>query len=110
MIQTYIEHLNLYEVDKRTYENYEYRCSSRNTMKTTPTDKLSVWIDVETKLPLYGIEEEIVMATKAHRFFIFEILDDNLLGENKTIQHIEVDYETYAKFIEAVASKNMKVE
>lgn len=102
--------LDIYEVDKAYYSSYEYRCQERQLMKRTPREGLTIWEDLETGKLLYGKEITPVMASNATRFFIFEMLDEELLGPEKTIQHIEVDYETYKKFLEATAAKNMRAE
>ena len=81
-------------------------------MKITPLNtkdkQIIAWRDIETGKLLYGKEVTNIMASEATRFFIFELLDEELLGPEKTIQTIEVDYETYKNFLEAVASKNKK--
>ena len=100
--------LDIYEVDKAYYSSYEYRCQERQLMKRTPREGLTIWEDLETGKLLYGKEVTSVMASNATRFFIFEMLDEELLGPEKTTQIIEVDYETYKEFLEAVASKNGK--
>ena len=102
--------LDIYEVDKTYYSSYEYRCQERQLMKRTPYEGLTVWEDLETGKLLYGKEVTNIMASDATRFFIFEMLDEELLGPEKTTQIIEVDYETYKNFLEAVASKNKKEE
>ena len=100
--------LDIYEVDKTYYSSYVYRCQERQLMKRHPHEGLTVWEDIETGKLLYGKEVTNVMASEATRFFIFELLNEELLGPEKTTQTIEVDYETYKNFLEAVASKNKK--
>ena len=108
MENNFISMLDIYEVDKAYYSSYEYRCKDRQLMKRHPYEGLTVWEDIETGKLLYGKEVTNVMASNATRFFIFEMLDEELLGPEKTTQTIEVDYETYKNFLEAVASKNKK--
>ena len=108
MEQTYIDNLDLYEVDKAYYSSYEYRCQERQLMKRHPYEGLTIWEDLETGKLLYGKEVTNIMASDATRFFIFEILDEELLGPEKTTQVIEVDYDTYKNFLEAASSKNKK--
>lgn len=108
MVQNYIDKLDIYEVEKSYYSSYEYRCKDRQLIKLTPNENLTVWRDIETGLFLYGKETYDIMGSKATRFFVFELLDEKLLGPEKTIQKIKVDEETYKKFIEAVTSKKEK--
>ena len=108
MENNFISKLDIYEVDKVYYSSYEYRCKDRQLMKRHPYEGLTVWEDIETGKLLYGKEVNNIMASNATRFFIFEMLDEELLGPEKTTQTIEVDYETYKNFLEAVASKNRK--
>lgn len=108
MENNFISMLDIYEVDKTYYYSYVYRCKDRQLMKRHPHEGLTVWEDIETGKLLYGKEVTNVMASEATRFFIFELLDEELLGPEKTTQTIEVDYETYKNFLEAVASKNEK--
>ena len=108
MKNNFITALDIYEVDKAYYSSYEYRCKDRQLMKRHPKEGLTVWEDIETGKLLYGIEVTNIMASNATRFFIFEILDEELLGPEKTAQIIEVDYEIYKNFLEAIASKNQK--
>ena len=110
MENNFISMIDIYEVDKTYYYSYVYRCKDRQLMKRHPYEGLTVWEDIETGKLLYGKEVTNVMASEATRFFIFELLDEELLGPEKTIQTIEVDYETYKNFLEAVASKNKKEE
>lgn len=100
--------LDIYEVDKTYYYSYVYRCKDRQLMKRHPREGLTVWEDLETGKLLYGKEVTNIMASEATRFFIFELLDEELLGAEKTTKIIEVDYETYRNFLEAVALKNKK--
>ena len=108
MENNYISMIDIYEVDKTYYYSYVYRCKDRQLMKRHPHEGLTVWEDIETGKLLYGKEVTNVMASEATRFFIFELLDEELLGTEKTTKTIEVDYETYKNFLEAVASKNKK--
>lgn len=108
MENNFISMIDIYEVDKTYYYSYVYRCKDRQLMKRHPHEGLTVWEDIETGKLLYGKEVTNVMASEATRFFIFELLDEELLGAEKTTQTIEVDYETYRNFLEAVASKNKK--
>lgn len=108
MENNFISMLDIYEVDKTYYSSYVYRCKDRQLMKRHPHEELTVWEDIETGKLLYGKEVTNVMASEATRFFIFELLDEELLGPEKTTQIIEIDYETYKNFLEAVASKNEK--
>lgn len=108
MENNFISMLDIYEVDKTYYYSYVYRCKDRQLMKRHPHEGLTVWEDIETGKLLYGKEVTNVMASEATRFFIFELLDEELLGPEKTTQIIEIDYETYKNFLEAVASKNEK--
>ena len=108
MENNFFSKLDIYEVDKVYYSSYEYRCKDRQLMKRHPYEGLTVWEDIETGKLLYGKEVTNIMASNATRFFIFEMLDEKLLGPEKTTQTIEVDYETYKNFLEAVASKNKK--
>lgn len=108
MENNFISMLNIYEVDKTYYYSYVYRCKDRQLMKRHPREGLTVWEDLETGKLLYGKEVTNVMASEATRFFIFELLDEELLGPEKITKTIEVDYETYRNFLEAVALKNKK--
>lgn len=108
MEQKYLENLDCYEVDKAYYLSYAYRYKDRNLMKLTPRENLTIWQDLETRAILSGVEEKDVMGTKARRFFIFELLDEELLGPEKTTQYIDVDAQTYIKFLETVSKKKEK--
>ena len=108
MENNFISMLDIYEVDKTYYYSYVYRCKDRQLMKRHPHEGLTVWEDLETGKLLYGKEVTNIMASDATRFFIFELLDEELLGPEKITQTIEVDYETYRNFLEAVALKNKK--
>ena len=108
MENNFISMLDIYEVDKTYYYSYVYRCKDRQLMKRHPREGLTVWEDLETGKLLYGKEVTNIMASEATRFFIFELLDEELLGTEKTTKIIEVDYETYRNFLEAVALKNKK--
>lgn len=108
MENNFISMIDIYEVDKTYYYSYVYRCKDRQLMKRHPREGLTVWEDLETGKLLYGKEVTNIMASEATRFFIFELLDEELLGPEKITKTIEVDYETYRNFLEAVASKNKK--
>ena len=108
MENNFIFMLDIYEVNKTYYYSYVYRCKDRQLMKRHPREGLTVWEDLETGKLLYGKEVTNIMASEATRFFIFELLDEELLGPEKTTKTIEVDYETYKNFLEAVALKNKK--
>lgn len=108
MENNFISMIDIYEVDKTYYYSYVYRCKDRQLMKRHPREGLTVWEDLETGKLLYGKEVTNIMASEAIRFFIFELLDEELLGPEKITKTIEVDYETYRNFLEAVASKNKK--
>ena len=107
MINNYLDNLDIYEVEKEFFNSYSWRCQKRELMKLTPRKGLTIWQDIETKNYLYGVEEEIVMEMPAHRFFIFEMLDEELLGPEKTTQHIEVDEETFIKFLENITGSKV---
>ena len=109
MEQKYINNLDLYEVDKGYYSSYEYRCKDRKLMKLTPLNtkekRIVLWRDIETNLLLYGIEITNVMGMDAVRYFIFEMLNEELLGSEKTIKYINLEEEDYKTFLDLIASK-----
>ena len=109
MEQKYINNLDLYEVDKGYYSSYEYRCKDRELMKLTPLNtkekRIILWRDIETNLLLYGIEITNVMGMDAVRYFIFEMLNEELLGSEKTIKYINLEEEDYKAFLDLIASK-----
>ena len=96
---TYLEHLEFYEVDKQDAVSYIYRLKARPQMKLTPQENLEVSMDIETKQWLWGIETVDLMGQKAKRYFIFEFLDEELLGPHRTVKKIELPYEQYEEFI-----------
>ena len=96
---TYLEHLDFYEVDRADAVSYIFRLKARPQMKLTPQENLEVSMDIETRQWLYGIETINLMGQKAKRYFIFEFLDDNLLGPHRTVKKIELSYEQYEEFI-----------
>lgn len=96
---TYLEHLDFYEVDRADAVSYIFRLKARPQMKLTPQENLEVSMDIETRQWLYGIETINLMGQKAKRYFIFEFLDDNLLGPHRTVKKIELPYEQYEEFI-----------
>ena len=75
---TYLEHLDFYEVDRADAVSYIFRLKARPQMKLTPQENLEVSMDIETRQWLYGVETIDLMGQKAKRYFIFEFLDDEL--------------------------------
>ena len=90
----YLERLDLYAVEKLDYDSYVYRCKDRNLMKVTPNKELTVFRDVETGKYLYGYGEiELVKGLPHKTYYIFELLDEELLGEPLRVQHLNFSQE-----------------
>lgn len=102
MEDEYLEKLDLYEVDKRDYRSYEYRCKNRLTMKVRPQEGLCIYKDIKTGEWLYGISEEIVMEMPAHRYFIFYFLPDEELGPHLGYKEIQLSDEEYMEFLKTL--------
>ena len=95
---TYLEHLDFYEVDRADAVSYIFRLKARPQMKLTPQENLEVSMDIETRQWLYGVETIDLMGQKAKRYFIFEFLDDELLGPHRTVKKFVLPYELYEVF------------
>ena len=50
---TYLEHLDFYEVDRADAVSYIFRLKARPQMKLTPQENLEVSMDIETRQWLY---------------------------------------------------------
>lgn len=105
MKENFISSLDLYEVDKAYYTSYEYRCQNRQLMKRTPREGLTIWEDLETGKLLYGKEVTNVMAMDATRYFIFEILEEKMLGPEKAAKYVHITEDEYKQILELLASK-----
>lgn len=95
----FLNHLDIYEVDKEDAISYCYRLKARPQIKKTPREGLEVYMDIETGLYLWGIETTKVMAQEARRYFIFEFLDEELLGPHRTVKRVTISNEQFEEFI-----------
>ena len=105
MENNFISMLDIYEVDKTYYSSYVYRCQERQLMKRTPREGLTIWEDLETGKLLYGKEVTDVMAMDATRYFIFEILEEKMLGPEKAAKYVHITEDEYKQILELLASK-----
>lgn len=105
MENKYFNTLDTYEVEKEYYSSYEYRCKNRQLMKRTPREGLTIWEDLETGKLLYGKEVTDVMAMEATRYFIFEILEEKMLGPEKAAKYVHITEDEYKQILELLASK-----
>lgn len=106
----FLNHLDIYEVDKQDAESYCYRLKARPQMRKTPAKNLEVYIDIETKQWLWGIETTDVMGQKARRYFIFEFLDEELLGPHRTVKKITLDADVFEEFIKRCMGEHKEEE
>lgn len=95
-----LNNLDAFEVEKRYYDSYTYRLQTRQLIKTTPEKNVTIFIDTETRLPVTGFKEEDVMGMVGKNYYIFELLDEELLGPEKTYQIIHLDEQQYMEFLE----------
>lgn len=102
----YFDKIDIYEVEKADYEAYFFRLPKNEILKTTPQENYIVYVDATSadREPICGIEEQDIMGTKARRFFIFNLLDEERLGEHKRIQVIHMSEEEYINFLTKAAS------
>ena len=101
-MEDYLEHIDLYEVDKSDYRSYEYRCKERVIMKITPQSGLTVFRDTKTGEWLYGYDEETIMGMPARRYYIFYFLPEEELGPHLTYREVHLTDEDYLKFCDAL--------
>lgn len=96
----YLNNLDLFEVDKVDYDAYFYRLPKNEIMKTTPQEGLTVYKDIkEDGEFICGILSEQIMAMPAHRYFIFNFMDESRLGPHKLYKHITMTEEEYTDFL-----------
>ena len=84
MEQINIDKIDIYEVDKKDYEAYFYRLPKNEIIKTTPREKLTIWKDLTTGFEICGYETTQIMGTDCNRFFIFNFIEEERLGDYKT--------------------------
>ena len=102
----YLENLDIFEVEKQDYMSYYHRLSTRQLIKTRPQQNLTVYRDIELNVPVCGIETVEVMGTNMNRYFIFELLDEELLGEHKTYRKIVLSQEDYLELLSKLGKLN----
>lgn len=94
-----VEKLNIYEVDKEDYESYLYRLPKNEIMKTTPREGYIFYKDSLTQQYICGTLSEDIMGMKCTRFFIFEFLPEERLGDELVIKEIIIGEDEYKKLI-----------
>ena len=95
-----MENLDIYEVDKADYDAYFYRLPENEIMKTTPNEGFIVYKDIKDNgTPICGILSEEIMAMPATRYFIFNFLNEERLGQYKTYKYITLNKEEYLDFL-----------
>ena len=102
----YFNKIDIYEVEKSDYEAYFFRLPKNEILKTTPQENYTVYVDITSAdhEPICGIEEQDIMGTKARKFFIFNLLNEERLGEYKRTQVIHMSEEEYINFLTKAAS------
>ena len=98
MEEHFLDNLDLYEVENVDYESYFYRLP-KDIMKTTPSEGLVVYKDIQTGESICGVLTEQVMAMPANRYFIFNLLDEERLGSHKAYKYIHMTEAEYAEFL-----------
>lgn len=101
----YLQHLDFYETDKQDVLSYIFRLKEREQMKLTPQENLEVYMDLGTKEWTYGIETTEIMGMPARRYFIFEFLDEKLLGPHRKIQKIMLPEDEFKQFLTTLTEK-----
>lgn len=94
-----LNNLDIYEVEKRDYEAYFYRLPQNEIMKMRPQEGLTVYKDIITGDLLCGVLSEQVMAMPANRYFIFNLMDEERLGEHKLYKYIQLSQEEFNEFL-----------
>ena len=93
------EKLDIYEVDKEDYDSYWYRLPKDEIIKCTPREGYEFYKDSLTKKYVCGILSEDIMGMKCTRFFIFEFLPEERLGDELVIKEIIIGEDEYKKLI-----------
>ena len=99
MEQIDLDKIDIYEVDKKDYEAYFYRLPKDEIIKTTPREKLTIWKDLITGFEICGYETTQIMGTDCNRFFIFNFMEEERLGNYKTTKYIYLSEKEYEKFL-----------
>lgn len=99
----FLDNIDVYEVDKRDYDSYFYRLPIADLMKTTPYEGLTVYKDTTNGEAICGILTENIMAMLANRYFIFNFMDENRLGQYKAYKHITLTEEEYSDFLKKLS-------
>ena len=97
--------LDIFEVEKEDFTSYFYRLPKNEIVKTTPQENLIIWKDILTGQEVCGEEKIQIMGSNCTRYFIFNFLEEERLGEYKTIQKIVLSEEDYQKFLNALVNK-----
>lgn len=95
----YFEHLDFYEVDKEDFRSYRYRLKDRKLYTQSLEPGITVYYDEELQVPVLGEREENVMGMPAKQFYIFEFLDEELLGEPMAIKYVTLSAVEWQNFI-----------
>lgn len=95
----FLNNLDIYEVDKLDYDAYFYRLPKNELMKTTPREGFVAYKDITDSQYICGILSEQIMGMPANRYFIFNFIDEERLGEHKCYQHIRMSEEEYTQFL-----------
>lgn len=99
----FLDNIDVYEVDKHDYDSYFYRLPIADLMKTTPYEGLTVYKDVTNGEAICGILTENIMAMPANRYFIFNFMDENRLGQYKAYKYITLTEEEYSEFLKKLS-------
>ena len=93
------KNLNIYEVDKEDYDSYWYRLPKDEIIKCTPREGYEFYKDSLTKKYVCGTLSEDIMGMKCTRFFIFEFLPEERLGNELVLKEIIIGEDEYKKLI-----------
>lgn len=94
------ENLDIYEVEKADYDAYFYRLPTKELMKATPREGLTIYKDISNNgEPICGILSEQIMAMPANRYFIFNFIDEERLGPHKQYKYIQMSEAEYIDFL-----------
>lgn len=105
-----LNNLDIYEVDKHDYEAFFYRLPKNEIMKVRPQEGLTAYKDTITGELICGIQTENVMAMPANRYFIFNLMDEERLGEHKLYKYIQLSQEEFNEFLAQLQKAAKKEE
>ena len=103
MMEQYLQELDLYQVDREDYTSYHHRLLKRNT-ELRQEGNLYYAYDLELNIPLCGIAfEDGPLQGKS--YYIFEILDEELLSAPLLQKKVTLSQESYEKICEILSSQ-----